>query len=96
MQMVFRYLNRKESTWNSIINHYLKPLGSDLLCWSNYKTSYLSTKMPTFYEEVLTSWRQYIENSQQDPSSAFFTEENFRSATLILYLDTKFWNLQLC
>ena len=27
-----RYLNKKEGTWNSIINHYFKPLGSDLLC----------------------------------------------------------------
>ena len=48
---ILRYLKKKESTWNSIINHYFKPL----LCWCNYKTSLLSTKMPTFYEEVLTS-----------------------------------------
>ena len=71
---ILRYLNKKESTWNSIINHYFKPSGSVLLCWCNYKTSLLSTKMPTFYEEVLTSWRQYIENSQPDSSFAIHSQ----------------------
>ena len=71
-------LTSTENTWNSIFESYVKPFSSELLLWCNFATNLLNIDMPKLYEDVITSWHSFIENSLPEDVPVQFILKLFR------------------